>query len=273
MPVATEALTCASCGAEHGSDARFCGACGALVTTPARCAACGVALTAAARSCGGCGVRVRGARPTATATPSAATTPSAKAPELLRELERRAAPRSNILGNVLVFAAVLVGFVVFTREWNQGKEKEASMFGGAPPAASLPSPAPVAAGAGDEVRAGDATIAGTVALAAGSAARPGTLFVVVRASGGPERGPPLAVKRVEGARFPVEFQVGPGDVMIQGMPFTGPFDVSARLDGDGNAMTRAPEDLVAPTRRGVALGARGLALELGPADAAGGAKP
>jgi hypothetical protein len=179
---------------------------------------------------------------------------------------------------VLVFVAVLVGFVVFTRAWNEGKPKEGSMFGGAPPApappaASLPAPAPVAAGAAGAARAEDATIAGTVSLAAGGAARPGTLFVVVRASGGPERGPPLAVKRVDGASFPVEFQVGPGDVMIQGMPFTGPFDVSARLDGDGDAMTRAPDDLVAPAQRGVALGARGLTLELGPADAAGGARP
>jgi hypothetical protein len=56
-------------------------------------------------------------------------------------------------------------------------------------------------------------------------------------------GPPLAVLRIPDPEFPVEFEIGPGDVMIPSMRFEGPIALSARLDSDGNAMTRAATDL------------------------------
>lgn len=67
------------------------------------------------------------------------------------------------------------------------------------------------------------------------------LFVIARGEQG--GGPPLAVKRIASPKFPLEFSLGPGDRMIQQMPFVGPLQLSARLDADGNAMTRAPGDL------------------------------
>jgi cytochrome c-type biogenesis protein CcmH len=67
------------------------------------------------------------------------------------------------------------------------------------------------------------------------------LFVIARTGQG--GGPPLAVKRIESPRFPLEFSLGPDDRMIKQMPFVGPIQLSARLDADGNAMTRAPGDL------------------------------
>ena len=67
------------------------------------------------------------------------------------------------------------------------------------------------------------------------------LFLIARKGEG--GGPPLAVKRVEAPTFPMEFTLGPGDRMIQAMPFTGPLQLSVRLDADGNAMTRAAGDL------------------------------
>jgi cytochrome c-type biogenesis protein CcmH len=66
------------------------------------------------------------------------------------------------------------------------------------------------------------------------------LFVVARSPGG---GPPLAVKRIEAPRFPVDFELGPDDRMIQTLPFRGPLILTARLDGDGNASSRSPGDV------------------------------
>ena len=43
--------------------------------------------------------------------------------------------------------------------------------------------------------------------------------------------------------FPLEFAIGPEQRMIEQMPFDGPFTLSARVDADGNAMTRNPGDL------------------------------
>jgi cytochrome c-type biogenesis protein CcmH len=76
-------------------------------------------------------------------------------------------------------------------------------------------------------------------LAAAAPAR-GVLFVVARSPGG---GPPLAVKRIEAPRFPVDFELGPDDRMIQTLPFRGPLILTARLDGDGNASSRSPGDV------------------------------
>jgi hypothetical protein len=58
-----------------------------------------------------------------------------------------------------------------------------------------------------------------------------------------EAGPPLAVKRIADASFPLEFELGPDDRMIRTLPFVGPLQLSARLDSDGNAMSRVPGDL------------------------------
>jgi hypothetical protein len=96
---------------------------------------------------------------------------------------------------------------------------------------------PVAAG-------GDAgALRGTVSLAAeleGRVPAGAVLFLIARRG---ESGPPLAVKRIVGARFPLEFSIGPEDRMIEQMPFDGPLRLTARLDADGNAMTRQPGDL------------------------------
>lgn len=66
------------------------------------------------------------------------------------------------------------------------------------------------------------------------------LFLIAR---GEAPGPPLAVKRIEAPRFPLAFEIGPDDRMIKTRPFAGPLQLSARLDTDGNAMTRAATDL------------------------------
>ncbi len=108
-------------------------------------------------------------------------------------------------------------------------------------------------------------IEGSVRLEPGRTADAGersTLYIVARAAGA-EGGPPLAVKRVVGPTFPVSFSLGPGDVMMPGMAFEGPLDLSARLDRDGDPLTREPGE---PTgvyeENPVKPGARNVTIQL-----------
>lgn len=125
-----------------------------------------------------------------------------------------------------------------------------------PPGESRDEPSEVAAGGSAE------PITGTVELAPEFAGRtPGNavLFIIARHGAGP----PLAVKRVADPKFPVEFSIGPEDRMIQSMPFTGPIELTARIDGDGNATSRSPGDVMGTARSGpVEPGAAGVAILL-----------
>jgi cytochrome c-type biogenesis protein CcmH len=100
-----------------------------------------------------------------------------------------------------------------------------------------------------------APIRGTVRISPELASQvPGgaVLFVIARRG---ESGPPLAVKRIESPRFPLDFELGPGDRMIQTLPFAGPLTVTARIDADGNAMSRSPGDLFGAAAQPVDPGA------------------
>jgi len=132
----------------------------------------------------------------------------------------------------------------------------------APPTMPGLPPSPEGGRGAPPVAAGAQPIAGEVAVAPELADRVGsggTLFVVVRRG---EAGPPLAVKRIPSPRFPVRFEIGPDDRMIESMPFEGPFTVTARLDADGNATTRETGDLAGELPAPVDPGARDLTLTL-----------
>ncbi len=73
--------------------------------------------------------------------------------------------------------------------------------------------------------------------------RPATLFIIVRQASSAS-GPPLAVKKIDNPSFPLSYSLGAENVMIQGMPFAGKINVTARLDKDGNAMTREAGNLL-----------------------------
>jgi len=106
-------------------------------------------------------------------------------------------------------------------------------------------PAPAVGGAGGGASA--SPITGTVSIKPELASRvpPGAvLFLIARTS---ESGPPLAVKRIPDPKLPLDFSIGPDDRMIQALPFAGPIRLSARLDSDGNAMTKLPGDLTGST--------------------------
>lgn len=203
-----------------------------------------------------------------------------KAAEARRELEALAAslpkakPRgSNIVGNVLLFVAALAVFVVFMYQSNKNAPKEISPFQGgpAPSMGGAPSggqPAATAEGGAEtggaaQPAGGGGPVRGTIKLADGVSAAGATLFITIRNQGMPDRGPPVAARRIGGPSFPAEFEIGPSDVMMQGLPFEGPFDIYVRLDGDGNAMTKEPGDLVnAQAKSGVMPGATGVEIVL-----------
>lgn len=117
---------------------------------------------------------------------------------------------------------------------------------------------PLAPGAG----ASDASppVRGTISLAPeleGRVPADAVLFLIARRAGS---GPPLAVKRIPQPRFPLEFEIGPQDRMIETLPFVGPLQLSARVDGDGNATTRNPGDLQGTLGDDVEPGASGVVL-------------
>jgi cytochrome c-type biogenesis protein CcmH len=106
-------------------------------------------------------------------------------------------------------------------------------------------------------------VAGTITLspgASGAAVGAKNLFVSIR---DPAGGPPLAALKLDPGPFPMAFRVTTADRIAMGGPRPMPtlVDISARLDMDGNAATRAdtePQRLIA----GVATGADGLQIEL-----------
>lgn len=89
-----------------------------------------------------------------------------------------------------------------------------------------------------------AVVRGRVDLAEGLQPGPGAVLFVIARKQGVQAGPPLAVARIGEPRFPQVFELGQDQVMIPGLRFEGPLSITARLDSDGNAMTRDPADPV-----------------------------
>jgi hypothetical protein len=85
------------------------------------------------------------------------------------------------------------------------------------------------------------------------------VFVTVRAAGVTSE-PPVAVKRFSAARLPGAFAITTADSML-GQELPDKVYIEARLDPDGDPLTRSPSD---PSARldGVALGTTGLRLVL-----------
>ena len=69
-----------------------------------------------------------------------------------------------------------------------------------------------------------------------------TLFIIARPFDA-AKGPPLAVKKISRPVFPLSYSLGPENVMMQGVPFTGKVTITARLDKDGNPTTRQSGDI------------------------------
>ncbi len=151
-----------------------------------------------------------------------------------------------------------------------------SMPAGHPPAGGMPPGHPPAGGmppghppAGGAAPAGGGTLAGTIDLDAGMKAKVkagSVLFIIVRQDAGQgQRGMLLAAKKVPvtGAdMFPLKYTVGPADVMMQGTQLAGNVRVEARVDQDGDAISKAPGDVVGALDKAVKVGDEGLDFTL-----------
>ena len=87
----------------------------------------------------------------------------------------------------------------------------------------------------------------------------GVIYLIARPAG-QTSGPPVAVKRVAIGPFPMTIDFSSADSMM-GQPLPDKIHLEARLDTDGNAMTRDPSDLVASVDNLASSGAVRLALK------------
>ncbi len=101
-------------------------------------------------------------------------------------------------------------------------------------------PEPAAAGTSGVLR-GSLQVADSVK----DKVQPGAvIFLVARSfvpGGGP--GPVLAAKRLTAGAWPMAFEMSDSDVMISGMSLRGKVVLTARVDQDGDAMTKMPGDV------------------------------
>jgi hypothetical protein len=81
------------------------------------------------------------------------------------------------------------------------------------------------------------------------------LFIIARPGGG---GPPVAVKKIEHPVFPLSYSLGSENAMSQGAALTGKLTLSARLDKDGNPMTRDPGSLMGELKTPVDVGSKNV---------------
>jgi hypothetical protein len=104
-------------------------------------------------------------------------------------------------------------------------------------------------------------IRGTIALDPSIAARvhtPAVVYVIARDEAA--KGHPILAKRLDVARFPVAFSLGPQDAMMGGTPPARVF-LEARIDLDGDAATREP-GAPSGSAGSVVMGASGVKLVL-----------
>lgn len=102
-------------------------------------------------------------------------------------------------------------------------------------------------------------ISGEIRLADGLTSTGGVIFLTVREEGS-TMGAPIAVQRLEATSFPMKFSIGPEHAM-QGRPFPARARIEARIDSDGNPITRDPSDPVGIVD-GVAPGASDVRIVL-----------
>lgn len=98
----------------------------------------------------------------------------------------------------------------------------------------------------------------------GSVGASDALFISARPAG-QKGGPPLAVLKIVGMRFPVTYKLGQEDVVIPGNWFRGKVDVRASLHKSGFVSVDVPGDLQGGAKEAVEPGAKGVDIELAPA--------
>ena len=106
--------------------------------------------------------------------------------------------------------------------------------------AKNPAPAAAAASAPAAAPVSGPSVHVTLTLAGAAPSPNAVLFVIARAAG-QTAGPPAAVKRIAGPTFPLDIDLSTADSMM-GQPLPATVRIEARLDSDGDAMTKNPSD-------------------------------
>ena len=102
-------------------------------------------------------------------------------------------------------------------------------------------------------------------LAEGAEAKSGEILFIIGRPAGVSAGPPAAVKRLTVGTFPIEVSLTNADMMMGGtLPES--LDITVRVDGDGNPLTK--NDGVRGEAKGVVVGGSAAALTLSPIPAA-----
>lgn len=109
---------------------------------------------------------------------------------------------------------------------------------------------------------GPARVAGTIVLPPDLAARtsPGdVLFVIAREPG--KAGPPVAVARLVGNRYPMPFRLDDSNLMLRGS-WPAALELEARLDADGDPLTHGAGDLTGRAAAPVPPGQTDVRIQL-----------
>lgn len=88
------------------------------------------------------------------------------------------------------------------------------------------------------------------------------LFVIARQSMGGQPGQIIATQRHTPVTLPMKFTMSKQNTMVEGIPFTGPWIVTVRLDRDGDPMTKDENDLYASSNGEVKGGQMDLSMVL-----------
>jgi hypothetical protein len=80
--------------------------------------------------------------------------------------------------------------------------------------------------------------------------KPGDVIFLVARQFDPSgvQGPPLAVRRLTVANFPLNFSLDSRDAMLAGTKLAGKVVITARVDKDGDAMTKNPGDVIGQSK-------------------------
>ena len=146
-----------------------------------------------------------------------------------------------------------------------GSQPAGSQPAGSQPAGSQPAGDPAAAAGTAQV---SGALAGTIALSdslKGDVKAGAVLFIIVRRDEGEgKRGMMIAAKKLPVPNadiFPLQYIVTGRDVMMAGTKLFGPVKVEARIDNDGDALSKNPGDIVGGPI-GVTTGAKDANFEL-----------
>jgi cytochrome c-type biogenesis protein CcmH len=174
-------------------------------------------------------------------------------------------------------ASLLVVSIAATLVAGCPKKDDAPKAAGLAPSATGPAPAapaapaapgvpPAAPAAGAAPEGAGQTITGTITLAPARKAdvSPSDVVYLVarRMPDSPgTRGSLVAVKRFTAASFPIEFSLGEADMMFKNGAFAGELQLAARVDKDGDPITRKKGDVFGTLDR-VKVGAKGVEVKL-----------